>query len=497
MEEQERLSLNEATGAAVGYSPTWEVLSGARTYGEATLLNSLSLRGALETALCINPEILAADARVKGQTGEVGVSRSRLLPQVGIGGVGRIIDRDRAREGLGRSPERLVAGDLALRQLIWSDRVVAEYQIQKHLLCGEIADRHTVKLDVLFEVGAAYINLLRFKSLLQIEETNLELTRKNLRLAESRVEIGTARRNEVFRWESQLATNKERVVRARADVRIAEADINRLLHRPALCHFSTADDDLSALLIAIGQPKIGAYIQTPRSFDWFTEFEIVQGWRSSPELKSLNSSIRAQYRKVVRDKRAFWQPDFALFGDGEQRVVRGGLGINPPPAFAPVIGSKAAVTDWMVGLRASFPLFEGGRKCAQLYKDRSLLRELVDQWNRTTDTISFRVKESLDLSLASFLSIDLAADASKAAAGNLDFVGDAYAQGVVSILDLLDAQETLLSSSRDEANAQYNFALDLFRLMRAVGGFDFFLSDSQKKAWFEQLDQFFACKEQQ
>jgi outer membrane protein len=497
MEREERLSFNEGTGVAVGYSPTWKMLGNAQVYGEAVHLSRLSLRGALDCALCINPEILAADQRVRAQRGEVGVARSRLLPQIDVGGIGRIIDKDRAREGLGRSPERLVAGDLAVRQVIWSDKVRAEHQIQKYLLCGEIADRHTVKLDILFEVGAAYINLLRFKTLLKIEQANLTLTQRNLQLAVSRVEIGTARRNEVYRWEAQVASNRERVVRARADVRIAEADLNRLLHRPALCRFATEERDLGSLLQTIGQKQITSYLQTPLTFDWFTEFEILQGWKCSPELRNLDASIRAQYRKVVRDRRAFWQPDFSFFGDGEQRVVRGGAGVNPPqnPLFESFLGSSAAVTDWAIGIRASFPLFQGGRKCAQLYKDRSLLRELMDEWKRTTDTISFRVKESLDLSLASFLSIDLAADAALSAQGNLDFVGDAYAQGVASILDLLDAQDTLLVSERAEANAQYSFALDLFRLMRAVGRFDFFLSENQRQAWFKQLDQFFACKE--
>lgn len=494
---QQRLSFNQATAEAIGYSPPWELLTDALIFGIGGGAAPLSLDTALDCACAINPEIWAARQRVCAGAGEVCLARSHLLPHVDLGLTAREIDQARAREGFGRYPQRLVEGEVVVDQVIYSDRVTANYQIERQLQCSRIADMHTVMLDILFDVGAAYINLLRERTLLVIERNNLELTRNNLMLAQARVEIGSARRNEIYRWEAQLAIDQQVVVVREAQIRIVEADLNRLLHRPVLCPVETNERTLDDLMATIGQTELSTLIETPMSFEWFSEFEICEAWRCSPELASLEALICARRRQLLHDQRAFWLPDFFFHGETQQRFVRGGQGTNPPdlPPFLSAIGSRGQVNDYTVALQATFPLFEGGGKFCRFRRDRARLQELCQQYLAVRDAVSFRVVSALDQALASFLSIDLSYSAVAAANSNLEFVGELYAKGTASILDLLDAQQTSLESERLNAEAQFNFALDLFRIMRAVGSYDIFRSERERCLWLQQLRAFFHCKQ--
>lgn len=491
---QTRPSFNLGTAAIVGYSPPWWLLMDATLFGEQEKSSRLTLCSAIQWVLSVNPEVLAARYLVQAGCGDVGIARSRLLPQIGTDLIAQEIDKARARESLGRHPQRIVEAGASVEQSIWSDRRWANYQIERWLQMGRVADCCKVSLDVVFEVGTAYITLLLRKSLVLIEQQNLEITRQNLRYAGARVEIGTSKVTEIYRWESQLETDKRAVVGAQAQVQIAEAELNRLLHRSPLCPLYMDERTIADLLQEVEQSRLTSLIQTPQLFDWFTEFEIYQGWCCSPELQEIRAAIRAQSRQLLADERAYWAPDFDFIGETQQRVVRGGVGVGAGE-FAPLVGDRAEVNDWMVALRATFPLFEGGAKRARVRRDCALLQELREEWQRVADLVSRNVAIALDRGLASFLSIDLAAKALEAANLNLAFVEEEYAKGTASILDSLDAQRTALDAARANVITQANFVLDLVLLGRAIGRFDFLCSSEARNRWFSQLNHFIGEKE--
>lgn len=492
---ESRLSFNQETAAQIGYSPPWEIYTEALLFGDLPDGQILSLCGAFRWVCSVNPEIWASRYSTWSGCGEVEVARARLLPQLGVGMVAREIDRSRAREGLGRTPERLVELGARFEQSIFSDSRWAGFQIEQSLQCGRMADLRRVTLDVLFDVGTAYINLLSRRALLDIERQNLELTRQNLAFAEARVEIGTSRMNEIYRWESQLATNKEAVVNSEAEVRIAEAELNRLLHRPTLCPVYTDERTLEDLLRALDHPRLTELISTPEQFDWFTEYEIWQGWQRSPELAFVRSSLNAQCRRLLSDERSYYLPDVDFVAETQQRVVRGGAGMSATE-ISPLLVTRSQLNDWLIAFRATFPLFEGGAKRGRVRRDSALVRELCQEFKRVSDLVARNVSVALDRGLASFLSIDLAADALKAAIKNLRFVEDAYAKGTASILDLLDAQETALEAARGNVFAGAEFALDMVLLGRAVGRFDFLCSPEERERWLSDLSRFIEQKQE-
>jgi outer membrane protein TolC len=128
---------------------------------------------------------------------------------------------------------------------------------------------------------------------------------------------------------------------------------------------------------------------------------------------------------------------------------------------------------------------------ARQHRSRETLAQLRLEREATAERIATRIRTSLYQSGASFANIDLAREAARAAARNYDLVLDGYREGVVSILDVLDAQTESLNASLDAANSVYLYLIDLMEVQRAVGQIDFFVSEDGRRQWFSKLDTFF------
>ncbi len=68
---------------------------------------------------------------------------------------------------------------------------------------------------------------------------------------------------------------------------------------------------------------------------------------------------------------------------------------------------------------------------------------------------------------------------------------NAYTEGAVSILHLLDAQNAAFNAEQVAANAVYDFLIDLMEMERSIGRFEFFMSTEERQAFLERLKVFF------
>ena len=68
---------------------------------------------------------------------------------------------------------------------------------------------------------------------------------------------------------------------------------------------------------------------------------------------------------------------------------------------------------------------------------------------------------------------------------------DAYSRGAVSIITLIDAQQTTLAADEAAANAVYDFLVDLMNVERAVGRFDFFRTPEERESFLQRLSDFY------
>ncbi len=464
-----KLVINMATARAIDVSPRWEILL------EADLLYADDIEGAYELSLDkavaeaieLNLDLIVQRKDVAARAEEVAIAQALRRPQLDLGATHVTIDDDRAAASLGSQAERTVTGSASLSQLLYSDSAAANVTIQERLQEARELDLETSRLDIAQEAATTYLNLMRAKALERVQHNNVERTRSNLETSEERRDIGVASAGEVLRWESQIATARKSLVEAAADRRTAEIAVNRLLHRQQESPFVTAEVGLDQPGMLTGGLPFSVYLETPKGYEIFRQFVVLEGLARSPELAALDAAIAAQDRLATSTRRASWSPTVGLELSFDELLSRGGAGtegISGLPFTLPV----ADDSNWSLGFSAALPLFEGGARAAQRTQAEIDLERLSLARAAAEEKIEQRMRSALEQARASFIGISLSDRAAQAARSNLELVEDSYARGVASLLDLLDAQTNAFNAEELAANALYDFLIDLLEAKRAA-----------------------------
>ncbi len=101
--------------------------------------------------------------------------------------------------------------------------------------------------------------------------------------------------------------------------------------------------------------------------------------------------------------------------------------------------------------------------------------------------IEQRIRAHLHVAGASFASIQQAMKAADAAEKSLKMVRDAYAQGAVSIVILIDAQTQAQIAEEAATDVLFDYLLKLMQVQRAAGQFDFFRSAKENEDFRNRL----------
>ncbi|MFT5286966.1 MAG: outer membrane protein, partial [Planctomycetota bacterium] len=320
------------------------------------------------------------------------------------------------------------------------------------------------------------------------QSEDLQLSRSNLELAEVLYEIGSSGPADVYRWQSRIATGRRDVLNARANVQIAEIELNRVLRRPLeqAVSIQEFESDESGQLV---DARLEQYVDNSTGYMLFRDFQVADAFQSSPELASLDGAIRAQSRLLISARRAHWQPVLSLDGSLTDVFETGGAGSQDLGAFSSFIPNPES-TIWSAALVGSFPLFTGGAKRSRERRARHELVRLRFQRDALTQLVEQRIRAALQLAVASFAGIRLSSQAATAAEKGLALVTDAYSSGLGSIVEVLEAQTAAVVARESAVAARFDFAVDMIGVQRAVGHFNLFQTGTSRDRWFDKLKDF-------
>lgn len=483
-----RLTINMATARAIGIFPSFDILH------EASLIHAesepqgrpLSLAAVAIEAVAANLDLRAAALGLEAGQTDVEEAHAGLLPQLNASVDYRQLDSDGAAVISGAVAEQSTTAAITLSQLIYSDSIRANVDIQHYLQDNRRALKRELELDIVLEATTAYLDALKAQTFVHIRREDMKLSRTNLELARDRQRIGVASPAEVYRWETELATSRQELLDAQAQLQQAHDALNRLLHRPFKEPFIAEPATLDDPRLIVSRKELFEYVINERAFELMGDFMIKEGVMASPELMGLEALLAATKRELKTNRRAYWSPTVTLQGEianviDENRVA--GL-------------AAEGDNDWSVGLRFSLPLFEGGARRARLSGSQLALDQQRSQRDASRERIEQRIRATLHRIKASYPSIQLSKDAANAASKNLDLVTDAYSRGAVSILDLLDAQNAALVAEESSTNAVFDFLIDLMNLQRSAGGFDFFLDEQGLDSWLKRLQRYISSAQQ-
>jgi outer membrane protein len=482
---EQRFAINMEVASQIGFSPRWDFLADAEQIRSGTdaPITRLTLLDAMQAALDASPLLEASDARQASSGDDVSIARSRLLPSLDLTATGSRIDADRA-SALTQAEKSSSVG-LSSKQLIYSERAWASYAISRSLYVAAQQGYRQDMLDVLQASASAYFELLRSQSVEAVRRSSVENTRQNLETSRVREQVGLAGRSDNLRWVAELAREKQNLLAAESAHRQAETSLRRIMHWPATQPFETVTTGIDSPLQLVSNPRTQAYIETPARWEVFTEFAVQTALQQSPELAQSEAIIESRRRSVTASRRAYYLPELALVSKSSSLLSQSGAG----SAYLP---GGPDDSSWSVSIQASWPLFAGGQRSAELSKAQRDLRAAEADRLAAADTVEARARTALHRTTASYGAIDLSRVAANAATENLQMVTEAYGRGAVSVTDLIDAQDTALEANLAAADAYYNFLRDFVDVLRAMSDFDILLDPGSREAWFQRVDNWFS-----
>ena len=478
----EDLVVNMRTVRRTGVVPPLDVLLEARRLFEAPegVARQVTLTGAMEEAMDNSLTLAAEDQAVLAGAEDIRLARANLRPDLEAGVTGTTIAKSLAEASMGRSPQHNVDGALTLRQLLYSQDARANVSIQTSFQASREWDRAAVELDVVLDAAEAYLNVLRAKTLEQVQQDNLDLTLASLRLAEVRERVGAAGPGERLRLESELARRRADRIDAHARRYAAELALNQVLNRPLDEQFLTPEAELEGRALLEGSLAT-AYLADFSRFNVLGDFLSDVAVRLAPEIRSLDAVVAAQERLLTSNRQAFYMPTLALQGQVSTSVLREGVGGTAP---------LASDYPWSAGVSLSLPLFEGSARLARRDRTATVLVQLRLQRELAAQRVEQNVRTQLQFARASLAVVSETESAAETARQSLALVTEAYGQGVATVVDLLEAQTSALLSDRSVTNAIYDYLINLKRVERAVGHFEALATPDERAAFARLLDEY-------
>lgn len=481
-----RLTLNMATARAIGLSPRYDIIRQAILLNEEPVPTGrkLSLSTVAHEAVRVNLDLRATALGLEGGQTEIDQARAKLRPQLRASIGYTQLNDDSTAVKSGAAAQQTTTAALTLSQLIYSDEVSTNVQIQHYLQNNRQALYRQLELDIIQDATLAYLNVLKAQTLVHIRKENTKLTRTNLRLAQDRKRLGVGKPAEVYRWQSELPTAKKELLTAQALYQQTRDSLNRLLHRPFKDSFITTSASLDDPSLMVSRKELFDYVNNDRAYELMGDFMLKEALAASPEMAGLEALVTASKMELKMNQRAYWSPTVTFQGE-----VSNVLDENRQAGL-----SAEDDTDWTVGINVSIPLFEGGARRARVSGSRLALEKNNMQHDATAERIEQHIRATLHQIKASYPSIQLSKEAAVAARKNLKLVTDAYTRGALSILDLLDAQNAALVAEESATNAVFIFLIDLMNLQRNLGRFDFFLDERGLDEWLNRLRGYIATE---
>ncbi len=492
------LVINMETAKKLKLYPSWSLMAEARLINtkKEIITRKLTLFDVIRDAVEVHLDVAAKQKEVLAGHENIRKAISNLLPQLEVSATGLLIDKDRAESSFGTQPEKSITGTAAFSQLIYSESVWANLDINK--LQQQILEyeNEQLKLDIILNASTVYLNVLRSKANELIQIDNLNKSIFNLEIAQFRKDIGYAGPAEVYRWESEIALGWKSLIEINAGRNLAEIELNRLLNRPLEEPFETEEDVLESLVDIISGSRIMKYYSNKWYFKIFRKFLVQEAFQYSPELKMINAAIDAQKRFLTSANNSLYLPTIGIQAELTNSFYRGGVGSKVEPITIPNLGTFSFIEEpkdlsWNVGINISLPLFSGGARYADIAQANYKVSQLEIERKSLEDKIEQQVRSAVHLSGASFAGMKEALKAEEAANKNLELAVDSYTRGATSIVELIDAQNASLVASELAAGARFNFLIDMMNVQRSVGRFMNILSREERDDFYLRLGEFF------
>lgn len=290
---------------------------------------------------------------------------------------------------------------------------------------------------LLLRVAQAYYGMLKAQKTLEAQRRNVERLMEHRRLSELRFKVGEVTESILLRAEAELAGARAERVARENDLEVEKRELSILAGLPE--GFGIEEPPLPEIPNETGEPLLDRAVKNRQD-------------RQRGELKERIEEERVSFAH------GSFLPSLTFEGTTFTR--------NQDPHSTFFIAQS-----WTAGARLEFPIFDGGLRRSELAQARSRLAQSRLETARLKKQIALDLSRS-SLTLAAVTKVlQSRQEQVRFATKNYEMVSKQFTFGVVTNIDLLDANQVLIDAERDVISATYDRHLAILDLQRNAGVF--------------------------
>jgi outer membrane protein len=418
--------------------------------------SSLTLQQAVDIALDKNPMRKVALSDIKVASADVRLARSFLMPHLTFSETGTRGNDPVYVFGSKLRQQRFAASDFALNKLntplpfgnfttrfggSWNlfDSFASWHGVNRAKLMSDAAGHQLgrTEQEIVYRVVDAYYGVLLANKRLEVAAQSAKTAQSIMDLSQSRFDSGLVVESDLLTAKVRNAVRTQELIAARNNFDLARAQLNTAMGAPADSSFEPAEVLQERALPVPVLADIERQALTNR-----------------PDLLRIHSEEAAQKQSVAIAKSAFgprvnavagWEMDNPTF-------VAGGGGNN-----------------WLGGIEVQLDLFQGGAKRAELSRERALQEKIAAMKQAASDGVRLEVRRAYYGLDAARQEVTVAHAAIAQAQESLRMNQDRYDGGLITITDLLGAEEAARRSQADYWEAVYRVHTSYANLQLASG----------------------------
>lgn len=413
-------------------------------YSEARVL---TLDDCITEALKNHPDVVRARGQVKRADGVLWQSFGAFLPNISAGGsvtqinsepgVRVIQDQLYQTSGITKNYDLGLSAGLTVFD--------GGQNIFNYL--GARADKSYYKYlseqteqNLILTVKTTYYSYLASERTKEIREEAVKRGEEQLKLAQSKFDVGSASKSDVLKAKVQYGNDKLSLLEAENAVSINRANL--------------------AYLIGIDvNSDIEFSRETPKRDYSGSENEALKfGLSNHPGLLSTESNLSAA-RYGVKSIWGRYAPSVSV------RVSRGWSN----EYWGMVNDFSDDDARWTISTSLNFTIFDNFSRKAAMASAKASLNDARVAYHYQRNSVANEIKKAyLDMNKA-FEALKLADENESAATEDMALVQEKYNLGAATILELLDAQVSLITAQNSKIQAEFDLNLAIARLENAMG----------------------------
>lgn len=289
--------------------------------------------------------------------------------------------------------------------------------------------------QVLLDAATAYMNLLRDKATLDLNQRNVEVLTDELQQTRTRFQVGEVTRTDIAQAESRLAGGRAALLGAQSNYATSQANYRRVIGvAPGKLAPGTPVDHLSPSTLSAA---------------------ISAGEQQNPSVLATMYGVDVAELAVKINEGALY-PNLSVSASVSQNV-------NPQYNVS---------RQFLAGVagQLTIPIYQGGGEFATIRQSKETLGEKRLNLDVDRDQARATVVQSWSQLGASKAQIEAATAQVHAAATALDGVRQEARLGERTTLDVLNAQQELVNARVALVTAQHDRVVASYTLLAAVGG---------------------------